>query len=146
MAKKRASSDRQAQVGALRDRLVLTLQFMERAQDFPSGPKMREMVAHAADQGDYRNLRLMAKEVDAMTVALAPHERDGLEALLSSRLGIDKDAERDEMRRRVAVVLRRGTIASERERRRLGDYAEMLEATGGDPAEIAAVRRLIRNG
>jgi hypothetical protein len=146
MATNRAKNGDPAAIAALRDRLMLTLQFMERAQDFPSGPKMREIVVRAAEQGDYRNLRLMAKEVDAMTIALAPHERDGLEALLSSRLGIDKDAERDEMRRKVAVALQRGTVASEKERRRLEEYVEMLEASGDAPAEAAAVKRLLRSG
>jgi hypothetical protein len=41
------------------------------------------------------------------------------------------------------AVLARGTIASEKERRRLEEYADMLEATDGDPGEIAAVRRLL---
>jgi hypothetical protein len=107
---------------------------------------MCEIVEGAARKGDLRTLRLMGKEIDAMTVALQPHQRDGLEALLLARLGVDKDLEREELRQQVAAVVARGIIASERERRRLESYAEMLEATGGDPGEVRAVRRLISSG
>jgi hypothetical protein len=79
-----------------------------------------------------------------MTIGLAPQQRDGLDALLRQRLGVDKDQERSELRERIAQVLRRGTIASEKERRRLEEYADSLEATGGNPAEVAAVRDLLR--
>ena len=79
-----------------------------------------------------------------MTIALAPQERDGLVALLLSRLGVNKEAERADLRRQVAKVLTRGSVASEKERRRLEEYAEMLEVTGGDPAEVESVRQLIR--
>ena len=85
----------------------------------------------------------MARETDQMTIALTPDQRDGLEALLRTRLGIDKDAERERLRERVAETIKRGSVASEKERRRLEDYAEMLEATGGDPKEIEMVRHLI---
>ena len=107
---------------------------------------MRAIVEDAATRQDLRTLRLIGREVDAMTIALAPHERDGLEAILRDRFGVDADAERAELKRRVAAVIARGTVASEKERRRLEDYAEMLEATGGDPAEIEAVRRLVSGG
>jgi hypothetical protein len=90
-------------------------------------------------------MRVLAREIDKMTIALAPHEREGLEALLQQRLGVDKDAERAELRRQVTTALERGAVASEKERRRLEEYVEMLEATGGDPAEIAAVTELLRS-
>jgi hypothetical protein len=128
----------------LRDRLLLTLQFMESAQDFPTARLIRQQVETAAAENNLRSIRLMARDVDAMTVALASHERDGLEALLKTRLGVDKDAEREVLRAYVSRLLERGTVASEKERRRLEDYAEMLRATGGDPAEILTVERLIR--
>lgn len=130
---------------ALRERLLLTISVIENVQDFPSGQQLRELVDSAGDRGDLRSLRLMVREMEAMTITLAPHERDGLEAVLKARFGVDKDAERGELRRAVAAALERGSIASEKERRRLEDYVEMLEATGGDPAEIQAVRQLIRS-
>lgn len=144
MAKKLKPED-EAAVNLLRQRLVLTIQYIEDVQDFPSGKDMQGLVVSAAGRGDLRTLRLVAKEIDAMTVTLAPHEREELEELLLSRLGVDKHLERAEMRRKVAEVLQRGTIATEKERRRLEDYVEMLEATRGDPTEIEAVQQLLRS-
>ena len=129
----------------LRDRLLLTIRFIENAQDFPSGQQLREIVEVSAAKGDLRTLRLIAREIDDMMIALAPHERDGLEALLLSRFGIDKDSEREELGRWAASILERGTIRSEKERRRLEDYVEQLTATGGDPAQIQAVTSLLQS-
>ena len=57
-------------------------------------------------------------------------------------MGIDRNAERDQLRSEVAQAINRGAPRSEKERRKLEDYAEMLDATRGDHDEIAAVRRL----
>jgi hypothetical protein len=146
MTKKKLTPEEEAAVQALRDRLVMTIRFFEDAQDFPSGAQMRTIVEDAAARRDLRALRLIGREIDAMTIALAPHERDGLEAILRERFGVDKDVERAELKQQIAAVIARGTVASEKERRRLEDYAEMLEATGGDRAEIEAVRRLVASG
>ena len=144
--KKKLTGEDECTLGALRDRLLLTIQFIESVEDFPSGSQLRALVEGAAAKGDLRTLRLLAREVDQMTIALQSDQRDGLEAILRQKLGVDKDRERAELRREVARVIERGTVASEKERRRLEDYAELLEATGGDEAEIAAVRRLVRSG
>lgn len=143
MAKKKLDQEDTVLVAGLRSRMLLILHFIEDRHDFPIGPQMREVVETAARRGDLRTLRLAAKEIDDMTIALTSHERDGLEALLFSELGVDMDFERAQLRQAVARVLHRGRISSEKERRRLEDYAEMLEATGGDSAEIAAVRQLV---
>jgi hypothetical protein len=127
----------------LRIQSMLTLQFIEAAHEFPSGERFRKAVEDDVENGDLRMLRLLSREIDAITLALPPNEREGLEAILRNRLGVDKDAQRAELRHRIAGIIVRGTIASEKERRHLEDYLEMLEATGGDPSEIAAVRRLI---
>jgi hypothetical protein len=143
MTKKRLAPEDQALLEKLRNRLLLTIQFVEGVQAFPSGVQFRRIVESTAAKGDLRAMRLIARDIDAMTLGLMPQEREGLEAILQQRLGIDKDAERAEWGRRIAGVLRRGSIASEKERRHLEDYAEMLEATGGDPSELEAVRRLL---
>ena len=131
---------------ALSERMLLTIRFIEDAQEFPSGAPMRSIIESATAKRDLRTLRLISKEIDGMALGLAPHEREGLEAVLKQRLGVDKDAERVELSRQVSVAIKRGTVASEKERRRLEDYVETLEATSGDPAEIEAVRRLLRSG
>jgi len=77
-------------------------------------------------------------------IGLAPHERDGLEALLQERLGVDIEAEREAISANASVAIRRGTIASEKERRRLEDYAEQLEARDPTSPEAAAIRGLLR--
>ena len=135
-----------AAVAALRARLLLTLEFIEGVQDFPSGAQMRRIVEDAAGRGNERALRLLVKEVDSLKAALAPHHQEGLSALLQSRLGVDTERERAERQRHVAAALRRGAVRSEKERRRLEEYADMLETAGGDPKEIADVRRLLRAG
>lgn len=143
MAKKQLRPQDVTMLQMLRDRSILTISFVEAAHDFPSGAAFRAAVEDAAAKQDLRVLRLLSSEIDKMTIALPSHEREGLEAILQGRLGVDKDAERAELQRQVSSILARGTIASEKERRRLEDYAEMLEATGGDKAEIDAVRRLV---
>jgi hypothetical protein len=145
MTKKQLRPEAEITLNALRDRLLLTIRFFEDAEEFPSGEQIRHLVKAAAAKGDLRALRLMSREIDAMSVALAPHKRDGLEAILRQRLGIDKEQERAVLGEQIAAIIARGTIASEKERRRLEDYAEMLEATGGDRTEIDAVRRLVNS-
>lgn len=141
--KKVSEADR-AEVEALRARCLLMIDFFENAQDFKHAAMYRANVERVAATGSARRMRLLARDFDEMTIGLAPHERDGLEALLEAKLGVNKDAERAAQRKQVAVALARGTVASEKERRRLEDYAEMLEATGEDPAQLEAVRRLLR--
>lgn len=143
MGKKKLTPEEEAALSALRERLVLTVQFIQDRQEFPSGAELREIIESAAKKHDLRTLKLLAREIDAMAISLAPHEREGLEAVLLSRFGVDKEGERAVLQDKVIAVLRRGTIAGEKERRRLEEYADMLEVTGGDPAELATVRRLL---
>ena len=128
----------------LRDRIVLTVAFIERCEDLGAiGRQLREGAEGAFLKGKRRALRLLANDVDALTIALPAPQREGLEALLRARLGVNKEAARSDQRMRVADIMRRGTIASEKERRRLEDYAEWLESTEDDPAEAARVRAFL---
>jgi hypothetical protein len=129
----------------LRDRLLLEITFLEDAQDFPSGSELREVVEAAAARKDKRSLRLIARDLDAMTNTLERHQRDALDALLKARLGVDKDFERATLRRHVADVIKRGTIASAKERQRLEEYADIIEIAGDHFAELKAVRQLLRS-
>lgn len=132
------------ELAAIRDRVLLTVHFMDEAEDLgPIGAQMRTIVEAAFAKDDIRAMRLVARDVDALTNSLPSHQREGLEALLKNRLGIDKDVERSETSRRIAAVLKRGAIRSEKERRHLEDHLEMLEATGCNPGEAEAVRRLL---
>lgn len=89
-------------------------------------------------------MRLIAREIDMSLIGLAPYERDSFDALLQERLGVDVEAERAELAKKAAVARRRGTIASAKERRRLEDYAERLEASDPASAEARAIRELLR--
>ena len=143
MTMKPLKPQHQALLRQLRDRSELTLRFIESAQAFPSGEGFRTAVENAAAKGDLRTMRLLAREIDGITLALPPHQREGLEAILRDRFGVDKDAERAELKARVALIVARGTIASEKERQHLEDYLEMLDATGGDPGEVETVLNLL---
>ncbi len=136
---------RAAESALLRTRLITSIAFLEGAQDFPGGKELKRIVEDLAARGDVRALRLVQKEVDAMALTLAPYQREGLEALLKSRTGADKEAERLEQRKRAEIAVRRGRIASEKERRHLEDYLEMLDAIGADPSEGEDVRRLLES-
>jgi len=142
--KRRLNASDEAALRRLRDRLALTLDFIESVQEFPSGAAVRKLVQESADQSDLRGLRLLAREIEMSPIGLAPHERDGLEALLQERLGVDIEAEREAISANASVAIRRGTIASEKERRRLEDYAEQLEARDPTSPEAAAIRGLLR--
>lgn len=142
MAKKR-SLEAEGEVRSLQRRLTLTLQFMENAQDFPSGRHIRAIVDSAAKRNDLKTLGLVARDLDAMTSALSADQRDGLNALLSSRLGIDAEAERAAAIQGAVEAVRRGTIRSEKERQHLEQWAELLKSTGDDPATLSSLRRLL---
>lgn len=146
MTKKQLSLEDQHALGALTKRLLTIVQFIEDTQESVFAPQLRKVVESLAARGELRRMRIIARDIDAMTVALAPHQREGLEAILQHRLGIDKEAERAEMSRLAAVAIKRGRVAGEKERRRLERYVEMLEAIGGDRTELEAVEDLLRNG
>jgi len=146
--KRKLTAEQESQLRALFDRIMLTVDFADRAGGFGTSTtladSLRGKARQALEQGALRDMRRMAREInEASMVGLPTHQREGLEALLNSRLGVDTDAERAEMQAKAAAAIRRGKVGSEKERRHLEDYAEMLEATGGDPDEIAAVRRLM---
>lgn len=130
----------------LRDRLLLTIDFIANVEEFPMATRIRRHAIDAAKEKTLREMRQIVRDIDKLTVALPQDVREGLGALLLHRLGVDKEAERTALGRRVAVAIRRCTVDSERERRHLEEYLEMLEAMGGAPAEIKAVRDLLRRG
>jgi hypothetical protein len=134
-----------AELARLRARLLLTLDFVENVEgDDEFGQQIRGVVESTFAKGKLRAMRLLARDIDAFATALPSHHREGLEALLHARLGIDKDAERAVVKKQVTVALKRGRIASEKERHRLQEYADMLEAEGGHTEEVDAVARLLR--
>jgi hypothetical protein len=135
----------QKELDLLGQRMLLSIEFAENAQDFPGAKDLRAIVAAAIANHDLRTARLLNREVNDLMIGLAAHERDGLEALLRQRLGIDVEQERSNSRHQISQILKRGSIASEKERRRLEDYVESLEAAGADEAEIAAIRLLLRS-
>jgi hypothetical protein len=108
--------------------------------------ELHQIVDAACKEQSTRQLRLISRELDQMALALPPHQREGLEALLLARFGAGKEAARAVIAERIAAVLRRGTIASEKERQHLEDYIEVLEVTGGDSAKRQAVIELLRKG
>jgi hypothetical protein len=141
---KKLSPQDRAELQQLRDRALLTIELVESAESLDSmGQQMRDVVEAQFVKQSLRGLRLAMREIDALTVALPSHQREGLEAVLNARLGVDKEAEREALRAGIAAILQRGSIAGEKERNRLQNYVEMLEATGGDPAEIQAVVQLL---
>jgi hypothetical protein len=146
MKKNKLSTEDARAIDVLRDRILLSLDFFEREQPSRSADDIRGIVSAAVDRGDLRGLRLIARDIEKAAIGLPADARDGLEAVLLERLGIDRNAERDQLRCEVAQAIEHGAPRSEAERRRLEDYAAMLEAEGGDPEEIAAVRRLTSLG
>jgi hypothetical protein len=130
----------------LEQRIRLTIDFVENAQQLSSAGELRAIVDAAVAKQDLRTVRLLNREISDMTLGLAPHEREGLEAMLQARLGMSAATERAAMSQMFARALARGSIASEKERQHLEAYAEMLEATQGDESELAAVRRFLQSG
>jgi hypothetical protein len=140
---KKITPEKQEELDRLKGRVLITLDFIASREEFPNIADFKAVTEAAYSRGDVRGLRLIARDIDKSTVGLSAHDRDGLEAILQQKLGVDKDAERLALKRDVARILERGSVASEKERRRLEDYAEMLVAMRGDAAEIDAVRRLL---
>ena len=146
MPKRKLSPEDEAQVASLRDRLVLTVRFVEAAEAFPQGPQIRAIIEEAARKSDLRSLRLLQRDVSEMAAALPANDREELNALLREQVGVDEEQERADLRRGVVKILVRGAVASEVERRRLEHYVEMLENSGSDAAEARVVRQLLRTG
>lgn len=144
MRKGSKQGDRWSEVRELRDRALYVLEFFENAQGFRSDLQ-RQIIEAAAAEGDVRGLKEIAHELEEAMDTLAPQEREGLEAVLRSRFGIDKDRERSESHRWADSVLARGTIRSEKERRRLEEYVDKLEASDGDPERINALSEFLRS-
>jgi hypothetical protein len=139
-----------SELGTLRERMLLTIKFVAEVEDSDNTRDARvdqilsAAVEKAVADDDLITLRVLSREIDGMALALAPHQREGLEAILAKRLGINVEEEQTKLRRRAATAIRRGTVGSERERQHLQRYLEMLEQIGGDPAEIEAVHNLLR--
>ena len=137
------TNEQQAELRRLEARLLLTIGFFQDAEDFPSGDQMRAVVEHAALRKDVRALRLISRDLDAMALALPSFQREGLEALLEARLGVDRDTERQIEDEQVEAILARGSIASEKERRRLELYIDRVDVVG-DAKHVEAVQELLR--
>jgi hypothetical protein len=138
--------NRKDEARELGERLLMTLKFIEQAQDFPSGAQFRSIVESEMARGRLRALKLIARDVDEMVLTLAPNEREGLEAILSARTGFEAEATWQAERTAVEHVLRTGRVRSEKERLRLERFVEALVVRGGDPETVAAVRTLLANG
>lgn len=136
---------RTQQAHALGKQLLLTIEFIERLQDFPSGPQLREIVRSEMERGRLAALRILERDVREMALTLSPHERDGLEALLEQRLGYDADAAWLAERAAARLSLAAGRVRSERERRRLERYLEALVVRGDDANEAAAIEALLKS-
>lgn len=138
--------NRKEEARELGERLLLTLEFIEHAQEFPSGAQFRSIVESEMARGRLRALKLIARDVDEMVLTLAPNEREGLEAILRARTGFDAEATWQAERAAVEQVLRTGRVRSEKERLRLERFVEALVVRGGESETIAAVRTLLTNG
>ena len=146
MASRKLTSEEAAALQELRSRLLLTLEYMESVEDFPMGQRFRTIVESSAEECDLRALRLMKRDIDGMKLALLPQQREELETLLRERLGVDQALERLEEREAITRILKRGTVRSEKERRRVQEYVECLEATGGDPVLIGQLNGVLAKG
>lgn len=140
------SIEREHEITQLQARLLLILDFFENVQPFPSGSAFRSTVRQAAEAGRLRELRLIAREMETMIVALSQDQRDGLEALLKIKLGVDVEIEHGALMSEINRTLRRGVIASEKERQRVERWLDELTAIDADPSVRRALQNLLDNG
>lgn len=131
---------------AVRDlgtRLRLTIEFIERVQDFPDGAALRAIVDEEVAKQRLRSLRILARDVDEMALTLTPAQRKQLQATLEEHSDVDVDAEWNAQRTAMDALVQRGEIRSERERKRVERYLEALIARSGPSSEIRAIRSLL---
>jgi hypothetical protein len=144
MARRQPSTEDEARLVELHSRLTLILRFIGDVEDFPSGPQILEIVEAAMSRRDLRTLRRIERDVEEMALALAPGERERLQTQLRTRTTGPSDLGRDRAHAEAAALLARGEIRSEKERRRLEQYADSLGATpGADTELIEAIQRLL---
>ncbi len=139
-------SERYRQARELGERLLLSLTFIERVQDFPSGAQFRGIVQAEMDRGRLRALQLVSRDVEEMILTLTPSERDGLDALLQARIGVETESTWRTEQEAIRGAIAAGRIRDEHERQRIERYVEALEVRGGDAVEITAARNLLAQG
>lgn len=129
---------------ALRDRIVITIQYLDDVDDLGefADAVVRQTEA-CFSKGKLGPLKLIANQIDSFTVALNMQQRDGLDAILGARLGVDRDAERASREHYLACVIASGRIASAKQRRKIEEYLERLESENGDPALIQEIAKLL---
>lgn len=137
------SPEKAAEVPRLHHRIITTLRFIEEAGPFRYGDRFREVTERAVARNDLRGLRQVVREVEALTIALPKDKRAALSAALTEVVGDEREAERVRQLELVEMALARGTVASEKERKRLELYLDELEADNEDPNKIAALRALL---
>lgn len=144
MRRRSIAPDIAAEVAAIRERLLFTISFIESVDRFSGAPPLREVLEQAADAGNVRALRRIAADMREMATALLPDHPAALAEQLLARFGVDPAADDEAQRRAADRAAARGSVASERERARLGRYADSLRSSGGDAAEIEKVERVLR--
>src|SRR6478752_5845467 len=109
MARRPPSPEGMLEASRMGRRILLTMQFIEnRYGAIRMSAEYRAMIQQAMEEGDRRDLKLLAADFAEMVTGLTRDEREGLEALLKQELGIDADADRAELSRQVAKSIARG--------------------------------------
>jgi hypothetical protein len=138
-------AQKRTDVEALRSRMLAIVAFIEEVQEFEAGRDLRRLIQAEAANGHLRVLRLLSREVDAMTNTLEPAQREALHAMLQRQLGIDLAPERAARARWADTIVARGSVRSARERMRLEHYLEELTATGADPHRVQTIASVLRS-
>ena len=130
---------------AMRKRVFLTLDFMDNINFLEdASPLLRETTETTFQSGNLRGMRFIVRDIDALVAGMTTDQREGLEALLQSRISVSRTDELAELKKRAANAIMRGHVASEKERQHLEDYAELLRNGSDDTTELSVLEDFLR--
>lgn len=126
-------------------RSMLTCEYLRSYAGLEPASAFIDAVERTFQSRNLRGMRIMVRELSDLAKDLPPHRKEELQAELKFRFGIDGEDEDRRERDKVAAVLARGRINSEREYRRVMEWIEELESEAVVSDELRQLRDLASN-
>ena len=127
----------------LRDRAVLTIDFVRRRSDLGEfGGQMLAVIETTFAKQDLRGLRVLSRDVTELAQGMAPQDVKELESLMARELGVDLPAEAETENQEILAIASRGRIRNEREHRLVAEYLDRASADS-EPALRLTLEQLL---
>jgi hypothetical protein len=91
-----------------------------------------DAVEQEARRGNLRGLRVAEGDLLRSIQNLVPERRNQLADILRGEFGYVLEVDQSSIRREIEAAIGRGTVRSEKERKRLEEYSDILGVQAGD--------------